>query len=53
MIKAIMTGLNLAIALNGLFLVRCMLHTYDNPIPLGCLFVILLCAKSCMEVIQK
>lgn len=51
--KTLMTILNLAIAGVGLFLVSCLLYTYDNPVPLGCLFILLLCAKSCVEVSQK
>lgn len=45
--------LNLATSATGLMLVAKLMFTYDNPIGTGALFVLLLCAKCCVEVIWE
>lgn len=43
--------LNLAISAVGLELVRRLLVTYNDPITVGSLWIVLVCAKCCIEVI--
>ena len=50
--KTISTILNLAVSASGLWLVARLLYTYNNPIKVGALFVLLVCAKCCIEVIR-
>lgn len=52
MLKAVNTVLNLAISASGLWLVARLLYTYNNPIKVGALFVLLVCVKCCVEVIR-
>ena len=44
--------LNLAISATGLMLVAKLMFTYGNPIGTGAVFVLLICAKCCVEVIE-
>lgn len=52
MTKTIKTILNLAVSASGLWLVARLMYTYNNPIPVGALFVLLVCVKCCVEVIE-
>lgn len=52
MMKTIKTILNLAISASGLWLVARLLYTYNNPITVGALFILLICARCCAEVIH-
>lgn len=51
--KAFFTILNLAIAASGIWLIIRLLYTYNDPITVGALFILLICAKCCAEVIKK
>lgn len=51
--KTIINILNLAIAATGNWLIIRLLITYENPIPVGALFVLLICVKCCVEVLKK
>ena len=52
MLKALNTVLNLAVSASGLWLAARLLYTYNNPIKVGVLFVLLICVKCCVEVIE-
>lgn len=47
------TFLNLATAASGIWLVIRLMYTYNNPVHVGALFILLVCAKCCAEVIGK
>ena len=49
--KIINTIINLSISAVGLELVRRLLVTYNDPIIIGSLWIVLVCAKCCIEVI--
>lgn len=51
--KTIINILNLATAATGNWLVIRLVHTYNNPVPVGALFVLLISVKCCVEVIRK
>lgn len=50
--KTVKHILDLAISASGLWLVARLLYTYNNPIKVGALFVLLVCVKCCVEVIE-
>ena len=45
--------INLAIAGSDIWLVIRLLYTYNDPVPVGALFILLICAKCCVEVLKK
>jgi len=51
--KTFFTILNLAIAATGNWLVIRLVHTYNNPVPVGALFILLISVKCCVEVLKK
>lgn len=53
MMKTIINILNLAIAATGNWLIIRLVHTYNNPVPVGALFILLISAKCCVEVLKK
>lgn len=50
--RVIKTILNLSIAASGVLTVVRLLYTYDNPIFVGALFIILICIKCTIEVLD-
>lgn len=50
--KLINTILNIATAASGIWLVIRLLYTYNDPVSIGSLFILLICAKCCVEVLR-
>lgn len=53
MLKFLDTLLNLVIAATGLELVMRLLVTYNDPIRLGALWIVLICAQRCLDIFKK
>lgn len=51
--KVISNILNIAIAVVGVELVMRLMYTYNDPITFGSLWIIMVCAKCCLDVFKK
>lgn len=52
-IKIISTVLNIVIAIVGVELVNRMMVTYNDPITIGALWIVLVCMKCCVDIFEK